>query len=202
MYATDTVCPVMVNEPIREESSGSAHVDADSLLMLRVKDGDEKSLEILIDKWKSPLINFFFRSLGSYGAAEDLAQMTFVRIYRSASRYEPRAKFSTYLFHVARRLLINEYRHRQRKPLETVDPMELPAISDAEDGRELGEIEEAFNQAIGNLPEKHATALLLLKQQELSYEEIAQLMDASVGAVKTWIFRARAQLKEELRNML
>jgi RNA polymerase sigma-70 factor, ECF subfamily len=192
----------MAIDPAKEESPAPTHIDEDTLLMLKVRDGDEKALEALIDKWKTPLINFFFRSLGSYGSAEDLAQMTFVRIYRSASRYEPRAKFSTYLFHVARRLLINEYRHRQRKPLETVDPMELPAISEADDGRGVGEIEEAFNQAIGNLPEKHATALLLLKQQELSYEEIAQLMDASVGAVKTWIFRARAQLKEELRNIL
>ena len=203
MYAA--MCPVwqtMENCPPKEESQERAPVDADSALMWRVREGDEKALAELIDKWKTPLINFFYRSLGSYGPAEDLAQMTFVRIYRSAPRYEPRAKFSTYLFHVARRLLINEYRHRQRKPLDTVDTAELPAICDNEDGRNMSEIEEAFNQAIGKLPEKHATALLLLKQQELSYEEIAEMMDASVGAVKTWIFRARAQLKEELKNAL
>jgi RNA polymerase sigma-70 factor, ECF subfamily len=202
MYARGAVCQIMENIPETEDSSLRTPFDADSALMMRVREGDEKALAELIDKWKTPLINFFYRSLGSYGPAEDLAQMTFVRIYRSASRYEPRAKFSTFLFHVARRLLINEYRHRQRKPLETVDPMELPAVSDGDDGRGLAEIEEAFNQAIGNLPEKHATALLLLKQQELSYEEIAEMMDASVGAVKTWIFRARAQLKEELRSVL
>jgi len=192
----------MDNTPAKEAVPPCTPVDADGALMWRVREGDEKALTELIDKWKTPLLNFFYRSLGSYGQAEDLAQMTFVRIYRSAARYEPRAKFSTYLFHIARRLLINEYRHRQRKPLETVDPMELPAISDYQDERDVNEIEEAFSQAIGNLPEKHATALLLLKQQELSYEEIAELMDASVGAVKTWIFRARAQLKEELRNVL
>ena len=186
----------------KEDASARPVVDADSALMMRVRGGDERALAELIDRWKTPLINFFFRSLGSYSQAEDLAQMTFVRIYRSASRYEPRAKFSTYLFHVARRLLINEYRHRQRKPLETVDPSELHAVSDNEEARQVSEIEEAFSQAIGNLPEKHATALLLLKQQELSYEEIAELMDASVGAVKTWIFRARAQLREELGGLL
>jgi len=177
-------------------------VDADSALMWRVREGDEQALAQLVNRWKSPLLNFFYRSLGSYAQAEDLAQMTFVRIYRGASRYEPKAKFSTYLFHVARRLLINEYRHRQRKPLDTVDPMELPAICNTDNEREVREIEEAFSLAIVKLPEKHATALLLLKQQELSYEEIAGMMDASVGAVKTWIFRARAQLKEELKNIL
>jgi RNA polymerase sigma-70 factor (ECF subfamily) len=186
----------------RDDAPLRAEFDADSALMLRVRAGDEKALAELIDRWKTPLINFFYRSLSSYSQAEDLAQMTFVRIYRSAPRYEPRAKFSTYLFHVARRLLINEYRHRQRKPLETVDPADLQAVSGSEETRNLSEIEEAFNQAIGNLPEKHATALLLLKQQELSYEEIANLMDASVGAVKTWIFRARAQLREELGGIL
>ena len=192
----------MEDIPSRDESASASLPDADSALMLRVREGDERALAELIDKWKTPLVNFFYRSLGSYGQAEDLAQMTFVRIYRSASRYEPKAKFSTYLFHIARRLLINEYRHRQRKPLETVDPAELPAVCDDTAGRDVSEIEEAFNQALANLPEKHATALLLLKQQELSYEEIAEMMDASVGAVKTWIFRARTQLKEELKNIL
>jgi RNA polymerase sigma-70 factor (ECF subfamily) len=177
-------------------------VDADSALMWRVREGDEQALVQLVNRWKTPLLNFFYRSLGSYGQAEDLAQMTFVRIYRGASRYEPRAKFSTYLFHVARRLLINEYRHRQRKPLEMVDPNELPAVCNQDNEREVSEIEEAFNLAIGKLPENHATALLLLKQQELSYEEIALMMNATVGAVKTWIFRARAQLKEELKNII
>jgi RNA polymerase sigma-70 factor (ECF subfamily) len=193
---------MMDDIPVRDESNTTAFPDADSVLMLRVRDGDERALAELVDKWKTPLVNFFYRSLGSFGIAEDLAQMTFVRIYRSASRYEARAKFSTYLFHIARRLLINEYRHRQRKPMETVDPMELPAVCDDDGSRDVGEIEEAFNIAVSKLPEKHATALLLLKQQELSYEEIAELMDASVGAVKTWIFRARTQLKEELKNLL
>ncbi|MFA5256675.1 MAG: sigma-70 family RNA polymerase sigma factor, partial [Opitutales bacterium] len=150
--------------PAKDESP-CAPVDADSALMWRVREGDEQALVQLVDRWKTPLLNFFYRSLGSYGQAEDLAQMTFVRIYRGASRYEPRAKFSTYLFHVARRLLINEYRHRQRKPLEMVDPNELPAVCNQDNEREVSEIEEAFNLAIGKLPENHATALLLLKQQ-------------------------------------
>lgn len=202
MLASCTVLHMMDDVPVREETNTTAFPDADSVLMLRVRDGDERAFTELVDKWKNPLVNFFYRSLGSLGPAEDLAQMTFIRIYRSASRYEPRAKFSTYLFHIARRLLINEYRHRQRKPMETVDPTELPAICDDDDSRDVGEIEEAFNIAVSKLPEKHATALLLLKQQELSYEEIANLMDASVGAIKTWIFRARTQLKEELKNLL
>lgn len=80
----------------------------DEALMLRVGAGDETALEILIDRWKNPLINFFYRSLRSVEESEDLAQMVYLRLYRSAPRYKPTAKFSTYLFHIARRLLINE----------------------------------------------------------------------------------------------
>lgn len=177
-------------------------VDIDSALMAQVKEGDEKALAQIIERWKNPLLNFFYRSIGCHTQSEDLAQVTFIRLYRSAGRYEPRAKFSTYLFHIARRLLINEYRRRHRKPAEATDPSDMIAVSSDDQQKEAAEIEEAFSMAVQNLPEKHATALLLLKQQELSYEEIAEIMGASTGAVKTWIFRAREQLKEELKHLL
>lgn len=176
--------------------------DADAQLMLRVRAGDERALEELIERWKTPLINFFHRSLPSYEQAEDLAQLTFIRLYRAAEKYEPRAKFSTYLFYIARRLLINEFRRRQRKPLEATDPADLHAVDPGDEERNLSEIEEAFQRALENLPERQRTAILLLKQQELSYAEIAEVMDATESAVKTWIFRARQTLKQELKDLV
>jgi RNA polymerase sigma-70 factor, ECF subfamily len=176
--------------------------DPDALLMLRVGTGDEQALAQLIERWKNPMINFFYRSLGSYESAEDLAQVVFIKIFRAAPKYRATAKFSTFLFYIARRLLINEYRRSQRKPLESVDPAELHAVDPARSDREVAEIEEVFAKALRSLPEKQATAILLFKQQGLSYEEIAQTMDASVGAVKTWIFRARETLKEEMKENL
>ncbi|MDP0499376.1 MAG: RNA polymerase sigma factor [Verrucomicrobiota bacterium JB022] len=176
--------------------------DADVALMLRVRDGDDGALQELIERWKTPLINFFYRSLHSVEQAEDLAQLTFIRLYRAAAKYEPRAKFSTYLFYIARRLLINEFRRRQRKPLEAVDPAELHAVERGDEERNIAEIEEAFDLALERLPEKQRTAILLLKQQELSYAEIAQVMDATESAVKTWIFRARQTLKQELKDLV
>jgi RNA polymerase sigma-70 factor (ECF subfamily) len=134
------------------EAVQPALFDADSALMWRVREGDEAALAALIDRWKTPLLNFFYRSLGSYTHAEDLAQMTFIRVYRSADHYEPRAKFSTFLFHIARRLLINEYRHRQRKPLDAFDPQDLPAVSDDNSEQEVSEIEEAFTRPWATCP--------------------------------------------------
>jgi RNA polymerase sigma-70 factor (ECF subfamily) len=178
--------------------------DEDVQLMCAVAQGDEKALTQLIRKWQGPLINFFYRSFGSVEQAEDLTQLVFIRLYRAASTYKPVARFSTYLFHIARRLLINEFRRRQRKPLDAVDPSELQA-PDAGAGRDqqrMFELEEAFQQALVRLSEDQRSAMLLLKQQELSYEEIAAVMEQSVAAVKTHIFRGRQRLKEILREAL
>ncbi len=176
--------------------------ESDESLMQRVGVGDDAALAELIDRWKNPLVNFFYRSLQSLEQSEDLAQMVYIRLHRAAPKYKVTAKFSTFLFHIARRLLINEFRRRQRKPLETVDPAQLAMRESTSGDFHLMEIEEAFGLAIGSLPENQRTAILLLKQQELSYKEIAETMESTESAVKTWIFRARKHLKHSLRDLL
>jgi len=178
-------------------------IDEDIRLMFEVAAGDSEALRSIIDKWKKPLINFFYRSLGSYAESEDLAQLVFIKLYRAAERYEARAKFSTFLFHIARRVLLNEFRRRGRKPVEYVDPQEFHygESEDPEVQRRLQEIEEIFQLAIKKLPEKHRSALLLYKQQQLSYQEIAEIMKASENGVKTWIHRARTQLRKEMEDL-
>ncbi len=171
--------------------------DEDAQLMLRVQKGDEVALKEIIERWQGPLINFFFRSINSVEQAQDLAQMTFIRVYRSAAVYRPTARFSTYLFHIGRRLLINEYRRRQRKPAEAFDPSDLQQVADpsVHEQGDLRELEEIFQQALEHLSEDQRTAILLLKQQELSYDEIAKIMGLPLSSVKTHIFRARQKLK-------
>lgn len=183
----------MANEPSREE-------DPSAELMLQLRHGNEAAFDEIVERWQSPLLNFFYRSLGSYEQSEDLAQMVFIRLYRAAPTYEPKARFSTFLFQIARRLLINEYRRSQRKPLDAWDPSDLQAFTSDQPGRRYAELEEAFEQVLHKLPEKQKTAILLLKQQELSYQEIADIMQANESAVKTWIFRARQFLKQELKD--
>lgn len=178
-------------------------IDEDIRMMMAVAEGDSEALRSLIDKWKKPLINFFYRSLGSYAESEDLAQVVFIKLYRAADRYRAKAKFSTFLFHIARRVLLNEFRRKSRKPVEYIDPQEFhyEESEDPEVKRRLREIEEIFQLAIKKLPEKHRTALLLYKQQQLSYQEIAEIMKANENAVKTWIHRARTQLRQEMEDL-
>lgn len=175
--------------------------DPDVTLMLEVAAGNEGALRMIIQKWQNPLINFFYRSLQSREEAEDLAQILFIKLYRAAPRYQPTAKFSTYLFAIARRQLINEYRRSQRKPMDLVDPAELGGSISGRKVLETLEIEEAFQQALRDLPENHREALLLFKQQELSYQEIAEILGVPETSVKTWIYRARQRLKESLKDL-
>lgn len=173
----------------------------DPELVARIaRDDDTAALRMLVERWQTPLLNFFYRSLRDHHRAEELTQTVFVRVYRAADRYEERARFSTYLFQIARRLLINEYRRRS-SPIVDAMPLEAGDAIDTGTGeRRLAEIEEAFAAALDKLPEKQRTALLLLKQQELSYQEIAEVMQASESAVKTWIHRGRLFLKQALSD--
>lgn len=177
-------------------------LDGDTARMCRVAEGDETALRELVRTWQTPLINFFYRSLGSRAEAEDLAQVVFIKLHRASPKYRPEAKFSTYLFHIARRVLLNELRRMRRKPADATDPSDFfdKPGGDVRKDLNLVEIEEMFQRVLQKMPENHRTAILLLKQQELSYEEIAQAMHTSASVVKTWIFRAREQLREELRH--
>jgi RNA polymerase sigma-70 factor (ECF subfamily) len=172
----------------------------DEELMLRVGRGEEKSLALLIERWQTPMLNFFYRSTQDYGRAEDLTQTVFIRLFRAAERYQPTAKFSTYIFHIARRLLINDYEKSKRRPADATDPHGLHAVDAGDTERKLNELEEIFQNGLKDLPENQRTAILLLKQQELSYAEIAAVMSSSESAVKTWIFRARQHLKQVLNS--
>ena len=184
--------------------AGTENDDAsiDIALMQSVAGGNSRAMGELVERWQKPAINFFYRALASRETAEDLSQQLFIRIYKAAPRYQPTAKFSTYLFSIARRLLINEYRRQQRKPLQTMDPAEMTDGIEGRDAFDQFEIEEAFQVALETLPENQKSALLLFKQQELSYQEIATVLETTESSVKTWIFRGRQRLKTLLKDQL
>lgn len=183
-------------------SDAPPEADDDAKLLLLAGKGDDHALRLLIMRWQSPVINFIYRSVHDLATAEDLAQIVFVKLWRNAPHYRPEAKFTTYLFTIARSVVIGEYRRKKRKPADATDPSEMHISHSDEPERRTAELEEAFAQAVLALPENHRTALLLLKQQELSYEEIAASMEASVTSVKTWIFRGRQKLRELLKDHL
>lgn len=173
----------------------------DETAMARVAAGDEAALQHLFEKWKRPLLSFFYRSLGSHADAEDLTLEVLVRLHRAAAGYRPSARFSTYLFQIAQNLLRNELRRRRRKPADTV-PLELMEAwpQESDPARRLAELEEVFALALLRLPEKHRTALLLVQQQQLDYPAAAAVMRMTTNALRVLVHRARQLLKIEMET--
>jgi RNA polymerase sigma-70 factor, ECF subfamily len=191
--------------------------DPDAVLMLRVKRGDRAAFADLVEKYKQPVMNFVYRSLRDETEAEDLAQNVFLQVYKSRSRYQQTAKFSTWLFTIARNLCLNELRRRSRHPAESIE--ETHAESESHDGgvqRQYedksqpappetllqGELAQKIEEALAELPENQRTAILLCRQEDLSYEEIADILDCSLSATKSLIHRGRETLKEKLKRYL
>ncbi|MEW6157134.1 MAG: sigma-70 family RNA polymerase sigma factor [Verrucomicrobiota bacterium] len=189
-------------------------LDPDAALMLRVKQGDMDAFEDLVEKYKQPVINLLYRTLPDATEAEDLAQNVFVQVYKSAHRYRVSAKFSTWLFTIARNLCLNEIRRRTRHPAESLDQphaeFEDQPARQFEDVKTFSppdallqnELQRKVEEALAELPETQRTALLLFREEELSYDEIARVLDTSLSATKSLIHRARETLKQKLKPYL
>jgi RNA polymerase sigma-70 factor, ECF subfamily len=175
----------------------------DAAWLERAGRGDESALQRLFDRWKLPLLSFFYRSLGSRPDAEDLTLEVFVRLHRAAGRYRPSAKFSTFLFHIARNLLRNEFRRRHRKPAAPMAAETFAYLAADPDGsaRRAVELEEVFQHALARLPEKYRTPLLLLQQQHLEYAEAAAVLHVTENALRVLVFRGRQLLKTEMESL-
>ncbi len=189
-------------------------LDPDAALMLRVKQGDTEAFTALVEKYKQPVMNLAYRTLRDATEAEDLAQNVFVQAWKSASRYEPTAKFSTWIFTIARNLCLNEIRRRTRHPAESLDQVrddnpEQPLfqvedrrLASTPDQMLRGELENKVDEVIAALPENQRIALALCREDELSYEQIAEVLDCSLSATKSLIHRARETLKQKLKPYL
>ncbi len=184
--------------------------DLDVELMGRIRRGDFAAFEELIEIHQRSVIGTVAKMLGNPSDAEDIAQQVFIRVWKSAVRYEPQAKFTTWLFTITRNLVFNEVRRRQRKPTVSMQEREETTHRVVEDvqgsspDEELlrSEMEAAIDRAIEALPEKQRLAVVLRRYEEMPYEEIGVVLSMSVPAVKSLLFRARAQLKETLQRYL
>ena len=188
--------------------------DPDAALMLRVKGGDMAAFEALVEKYKRPLINVLYRMIRDLDEAEDLAQNVFIRVYQSADRYQASAKFSTWIFTIARHLCLNEIRRRGRHPADSLESSqqenEDQPARQFPDNRNFsppqaflhGELERKIREAIAELPEKQRLAIAMCQEDELSYEEIAEVLECSLSATKSLIHRGRETLKQKLKPYL
>lgn len=173
--------------------------DPASLALQRVGEGDLQALRWLINEWKQPLIGFFYRSTRSHADAEELTFQTFDKLHRAAPRYRPSAKFSTFLFTIARNLLISHHRKQNSRPT-LVDPDSAPEATTPR-GTDLQDWTEALEIALASLDESHRTPLLLATREGLSHEEIARVLRLSPSNVKVRIHRARQTLKRKLQEL-
>jgi RNA polymerase sigma-70 factor (ECF subfamily) len=190
---------------------GRTPEDAEDIrLMGLIGAGDEGAFEQLVERHQRLVIGTVGRMLGTGSDAEDIAQQVFVRVWKNAKRYEPRAKFTTWLLKITRNLVFNELRRRSRHPqvpLQSESEEEERPLKDehavAPDASLLEhELQAAVDAAIAELPETQRMAVILRRYEELSYEEIAEALDQSVSAVKSLLFRARTELRQSLQRYL
>ena len=191
------------------------HDDPDVQLMLRFQQGDLEAFQKLFHKYSPSVANFAFRFLGSQARAEEIAQEVFLQVYRWQKRYEPKAKFSTWLFKIAHNHCLNEVRKGEyRVSLESLDrPADMEGeerernIPDAnsakgEDILAAKEAADRIEKVLRRVPESQRTALLLSRLEGMSYQEVADVLGSTEKAVKSLVFRATQSLKEGLRDIL
>lgn len=200
----------VINDFMLDESSTCAQVeDEDVKLMLGFKQGDNSCFETLLDKYHNSIINFIYRFIGDKAGAEDLAQEVFLRVYRSAKTYLPKAKFSTWIYIIAKNLALNELRRKESHKTSSLqesiscEETDMPRQfcddrASAVMGLEKQDLIEAVKKAINSLPDNQKVAVILRRYQDFSYEEIAKVIGCSVSAVKSLLNRAKKALKEKL----
>jgi RNA polymerase sigma factor (sigma-70 family) len=197
-------------EPTRNLVEADKGTD-DVSLMLRVKGGDLEAFEALVLRHQHSVVGTAAKMLGGAGEAEDIAQQVFVRVWKSAARYEPSAKFTTWLMTITRNLVFNELRRRRRTQQVSMDADEEEATRHqfVDEGAVApseklldAELQDAIDAAIAGLPENQRLAIVLRRFEGMPYEEIAKVLRTSVPAVKSILFRARSELKARLKRYL
>lgn len=184
---------------------------SDEELMMRCRNDDISAFELLVSRYKDSIINFINYSIRDYHQAEDLAQETFLRVFKNADRYTPKSYFKNWLYKIASNLCKNKIRDRKRHGLTSLDNL----ITDEDDKLissavltdhshvpdflyEEKEQKRLIKQAIDKLPKNQKLAIIMVTYQNLRYDEISYALDCSLSAVKSLIYRARQNLKEIL----
>jgi RNA polymerase sigma-70 factor (ECF subfamily) len=195
-----------------EPAAGSESQDdaQDVRLMALAGRGDAAAFEQLVERHQNLVVGTVARMLGNSSDVEDIAQQVFIRVWKSAGRYVARAKFTTWLLTITRNLVFNELRRRKRHnlvSLQSEDAAEERPVPDERTPNPRAslldeELDRAIRTAIAQLPETQRMAVVLRRYEELSYEEIAEVLDQTVPAVKSLLFRARTELRSRLSRYL
>jgi RNA polymerase sigma-70 factor (ECF subfamily) len=211
----DTLTTIEMNFSAAVRQEVVADPTSDHALLEATRTGDEDAFAELVGRYRNPITNYIYRMTNDYDGAVDLAQETFVRVYRAAERYQTTYAFSTYIYRIATNLAISELRKRKRRKLVSLtgffqsrdggepqefNPPDLKPLAD----KELVDTErrEAVQRAISTLPEKYRAPLILRDVEGKSYEDIARILETSEGTIKSRISRARGFLREKMTAYL
>ncbi len=192
-------------------TAAAACIERDADLMLRVREGDDVSFALLLEKHRRPVIHFLYRMVQNQAVSEELAQEVFLRVYKARLSYEPTAKFTTWLFRIASHLAINWLRDRRNERAQ--DSLDQPnadgthvQVADTSLTREEEMIRQTrlaeVRRAIEALPPKQRAAVMMHKYREMGYAQIAKALNCSESAVKSLLFRAYETLRARLAHMV
>jgi RNA polymerase sigma-70 factor (ECF subfamily) len=181
-------------------------------LMLKIVGGDEYAFRILVERHQTSLLNLIYRFVGDRTKSQDLAQEVFLRVWQAAGRYEPNAKFTTWLYRIAANLCLNELKASRRKRwlrfFQGDTDEQRVGEDDLSDGSPspedillAGEQSRRITDALQSLPENQRIALILKRYDDLSYEDISRILGCSVSAVESLLVRAKRNLQEKLTNV-
>jgi RNA polymerase sigma-70 factor (ECF subfamily) len=180
-------------------------------LMVRIAEGDDDAFEILVNRHQTSVLNLIYRFIGDKTRAKDLAQEVFFRVWQAAESYEPKAKFTTWLYRITANLCFNELKSARRKKWfsfnwsdedgeHTIEETLADSAPSSEDLLLEKERTRQISDALYSLPDNQRMALILKRYDDLSYEEIARILNCSVSAVESLLVRAKRTLQEKLKN--
>jgi len=180
-------------------------------LMVRIANGDEGAFEILVNRHQTSILNLIYRYLGDRTQAKDLAQEVFLRVWQAAKNYKPEAKFTTWIYRIAINLCLNELKSARRRkwfsfsrsdegPQNALEETFADGSPSPEDLLLAKERDRRISDALQSLPENQRTALILKRYDDLSYQEIGEVLGCSVSAVESLLVRAKRTLQEKLKK--
>jgi len=178
-------------------------------LMARIAEGDEDAFEILVNRHQTSVLNLIYRFIGDRTQAKDLAQEVFLRVWQAAGSYQPKAKFTTWIYRITANLCINELKSSRRRKLfqflrfgedqeNTIEEVLVDGSPSPEDLLLSREQSRRISDALQSLPANQRMALVLRRYDNLSYQEIAKILNCSVSAVESLLIRAKRDLQKKL----
>lgn len=178
-------------------------LEEDEMLMEKIKLGDQGAFRVLYERYKNPLLSYAYHLLGQTALAEEVTQETFIRVYKHASTYEAKAKFTTWLWTISRNLCLDHLRKKKEHHFENDEEMDAETFATLDSPLEKREMdliqqseEKRLQHCLQELTPSQREALTLRTFSELSYEEIAKTLSTSLASVKSLIFRAKNALVE------